>query len=239
MNPPTQDIFEQVLLRPVVGRLSDDGASTALLSWVAAQQGDRLVQVYVDDVLTDISVDSSQREMWLHLDRTRTVRVELLAVDPADALTDHAADLHGWSPRFVQQASLAAVRDEALPIDTRAVVTVDGADDHGHPLWRSADYRSGFGALFGVGEFGRDSATGPGFGLGGFGAGPFGADGHAWRWQRDDLAPGSHSLEIRLDDSTGRAVGQMDAPQNVLIDAVPAAARSVQLDDLTTLRWIE
>ncbi|MAE62301.1 MAG: hypothetical protein CMJ49_13210 [Planctomycetaceae bacterium] len=237
MTSATQDIFDQVLLRAAVAALDDDGSAMALLSWVAPDQGDRLVQVYVNDVLADVSVDASQREMWLHLDRARPVRVELLAVDPQAALNDHATDLHGWSPRFTQRAALAITRDETLPVESVAIVSVDDAEDFGHRLWRDTDYRSGFGALFGIGEFARDGATGPGLGRGEFGVGQFGADGCAWRWQRGDLSPGAHTIDLRMESPEGREVGRLDAPLDVYIDALPSPAKGVQLDDVATLSW--
>ena len=142
-------LFEQVLLRgtTLTGELH--------LSWIASQQGERLVRVYVNDELYDVSIDSAQREMWLYADLVRLVRVELVMVEVKDAWTDIVEQLGGWTPAINESAEMAMVRDEAMPIDARVVVSVDGVDKAEGRLWSAMDSRSGFGGLFGEGEFGQ------------------------------------------------------------------------------------
>jgi len=230
----SQDVFTNVLLRPA----ASDG-SLCLLSWRVTGEGlgGRVVQVYVDRRLFDVITDPTQREIWLHLDRLTDTRVELLAVDPSDGWRDRAAGLASWSPAFVTGASLSIARDETWPIDARCVVSIDGNDDAGHPLWRTSDARVGFGSMFGDGGFGWDMATGLGHGAGAFGQGLFGADGQPWRWTRDDLPPGDHTLGLRVEDGAGRVIGELDSPRNVSIDALPQPPTDLALDDDFTLSW--
>ncbi len=233
MTQPTQAIFDRVLLRP-----SDrDVPGRALLTWQATGQGERLVQVYVNDRLYDVTTAPAQRRMWLHLDRQTDVRIELLAVPPAAAWVDHGGELRSWIPRFVTAAVLVMTRDERLPIDSRAIVTVDGQAEPAIALWAAGDSRAGFGALHGMGEFGRDRATAPGEGLGEFGAAPHGGDGSAWRWRREDLPAGEHELAVQVTDGTGAIVGQLDAPLTVDIDRPPDPPRNVRIDEWFTLTW--
>ncbi|MBI1373910.1 MAG: hypothetical protein GC159_14400 [Phycisphaera sp.] len=232
---PTQDIFTRVLLRPTV----PDGAGLCHLAWAATAKSlaGRVVQIYVDGHLYDAVTDATQRETWLHLDRERDTRVELLAVDASEAWRDRAADLATWSPAFVTEATLRIARDETLPIDTRVIVSVDGEDDARHPLWGAGDARVGFGGLFGDGGFGWDMATGLGHGVGAFGHGLFGADGEPWVWTRDDLPSGEHTIDLRLEDDTGRVIGALDAAQTITIDALPAPPTDLTLDEDYTLSW--
>lgn len=224
--------IDDVMLRPT----EPDRATLALLSWSMPPGDDHLVQVYLDGSLYDVSTDPTQRQMWLHLDRLATARLELLAVNPADAWRDCSDELKAWSPPFVTRGELAIVRDETWPIDSRVIVSIDGVDDAGAPLWGASDPRGGFGGLFGIGPFGYDTATSPGHGLGEFGFGPFGADGAAWRWSRDDLPPGLHTLGLRIEDAAGRTIAVMNQ-QVITIDAIPDPPVNLTLDETFTLRW--
>ncbi len=232
MNEPTQSIFEQVLLRHV----EPDVPGPALLTW-RADAGEHLVQVYVNGRLADVTQRPDQRELWVHLDRAGAARVELIAVDPRDRWRDNASRLAGWTPKHVHAAVLRFARDEALPIETRVTIDVDGERHTVEPLWRAADHRGGFGALFGVGEFGRDAATGVGLGLGEFGAGGFGWDGAAWRWRDERLSPGEHVIDCRMTDAHGRTVAQLAQPARVVIDAPPVVAGDPAIDDQLHLTW--
>ena len=68
-------------------------------------------------------------------------------------------------------------------------------------------------------------ATGLGHGVGVFGRGLFGADGQLWRWTRDDLTPGQHAIDLRIEDDTGRVIGTLDAATAWIDDCVAAFAR--------------
>jgi hypothetical protein len=225
-------MIDGVLLRPT----EPDRAAMALLTWSMPPGDERFVQVYVNGALYDATIDPAQREIWLHLDRLKTARVELLAVEPADVRRDFSSDLAAWEPPFVTRAQLTIVRDESWPIDSRVIVSIDGVDGPGSALWGPNDSRGGFGGLFGIGPFGYDTATSPGHGLGEFGLGPFGSDGAAWRWSRDDLTPGQHTLNLRIEDAAGRTIAVMDQ-RTITIDAIPDPPVNLTLDETFTLRW--
>jgi len=221
---------------------SGEHPTLAHLWWSAPGQGDRLVQVYVQGELYDVTLDISQREMYLILDRTHTNRIELLAVpadDPEAAWRPQPDLLASWNPSVNSTAQVRLVRDEALAVDTQVLVSVNGASlDHG-PMWPNDVPRSGFGALMGVGCFGFDDATGPGLGLGDLGAGPLGADGFAWRWRRDDLPLGVYDIDLATVSHAGLAVTNPLTFQNVAIDDLLEPVTGLTLDGAFTLSWTQ
>lgn len=225
-DQPTQDVFDGALLRPAT-----DGSGLAQLTWRAAGQGDRVVQVYIDGRLYDATAEPTDRAMWLQLDPTRGHAVELLAVPSEQRWADHREALGGGSSAFTLTAAVAMNRDESWPIDSRVTVHVDGELVHDRPLWASTDHRGGFGGLFGEGPFGRDPATAPGSGLGEFGFGAFGFGGAAWRW-RGRLTSGEHTIETRID-------GQVVETQLVNVDAIgePVTVSVTHEGEQTVLSW--
>jgi len=233
MSDPIVEQLDGVLVRPS----QPDDTTLALLTWRQPAGDTRLAQVYLDGRLHDVATRPDQRQMWLHVNRSRSHRIELLVVDPADAWSDFSKELTTWDPPFVTAVQQVLVRDESLPVDSRVIVTLDGVDDDGAWLWGPGDSRGGFGGLFGVGPFGYDAATGPGFGLGAFGAGPLLADGRAWVWRRDDLPAGEHTLEMRIEDRHGHIVAT-HPQQTFTIDALPDPPADLTLDETFTLRWV-
>lgn len=233
MLEPTQEVFERVLLWPV----EPDRPGPALLSWRVGDLDGRAVQVYVNDRLYDVVFDEQQRELWLHLERRGETWVELLAVDVREAWADRSERLAGWSPRFVGGADLTMVRDEAWPVESRVVVSVDGEDHSPQRLWRAWESRGGFGGLFGRGGFGYDLATGSGIGLGEFGLGAFGADGNAWRWEGGELSEGTHEVGIGVEDPTGEIVAELAEAEVVTIDPPPRPAEAVNIGPGFELTW--
>jgi len=235
----TQTVFDLVLARPVLTPCGEH-AQLAYLWWSAPGQGDRLVQVYVQGELYDVSLDIFQRDMYLILDRTHTNRIELLAVqgDDPQALWRPQPDLlTSWIPSIANAAQVRFVRDEAIAIDTQVVVSVDGSNiDHG-PIWPNDVPRSGFGALMGMGCFGFDDATGPGLGLGDLGAGSLGSDGFAWQWRRDDLSQGTYDIQFDTVNHAGVAETNPIAFQGVVIDDLPEPVADLTLDNAFSLSW--
>ena len=223
MLDPTQTIFDLVLARPVVWPGGDDPHAVHLW-WrlIGGDTGGRVVQVYVDGELHDAAGDATgeptQREVWLWLDRSAPRQIELLAVDPREAWRPRPELLRGVSPRTRPRAEVRLVRHESLPVEARVEVWVGGERVHDSPLWDAGAHRGGFGALFGLGGFGTDAATGPGLGEGQLGLGPLGADGEAWTWRSDVLPPGEHEVELRLT----RAGEPLTATtRRLLIDRLP------------------
>ena len=238
MNEPTQAIFELVLARPVDRQHGDD-ARLVHLAWVAPQQNDRLVQVYVNDALYDLTLWPEARSMWLMLDRRRAHRIELLAVSPSDergVWAPRPEHLQGWSPAVSDVASIALLRDQTLPVEARLRVAVDGAVVDQGALWPSDTPRAGFGAVFGEGGFGIDAATGPGLGRGELGRGPLGSDSSAWRWRHPDLAAEAHQIDVTAVDDHEQTVTSAFS-QSVAVERLPAPADALSTDDDFTLQW--
>lgn len=234
---PTQDVFELTLVR-AVGHEAGEDAVLAHLWWKATSQGERLVQVYVDDELTDVSMTVDQREMWLMLDRSSDHRVELLAVDADDAdglWVSHVDLLQAWQPAVTDVASIWAVRDERVAADADVSVLVDGGVVDEAALWPADVSRSGFGAVFGEGGFGTDTATGPGLGMGELGFGPLGADGTGWRWRRADLATGEHALILAVQEGSAPAT-QADLG-TVMIARLAPPAKDLAIGAGFELSW--
>jgi hypothetical protein len=234
-------VFELVLARPVVTDTSDH-SHLVHLWWRAPQQGDRVVQVYVNDEVAAVTLDSEQREMWMSLDRTRPHRIELLAVDASggDAIWTRRPDLlTSWQPRLNDRAAFTLIRDERLPVDTQICVSLDGGVVDRAPLWPAREHRGGFGALFGIGEFGRDAVTGPGLGTLGseLGMGPLGADGTAFRWSRGELPLGAHTLGIAAVDETGQAAAPPVTLAGIEADALPTPPQNLSISPDFTLSW--
>lgn len=235
MAEPTQSIFELTLARPVV---LPEGPHPMLvhLWWRSAADPGRLVQVYVDDELYDVTADAAPRQVWLVLDRTQPHRIELLAVPSNEAWTARPERLTGWQPRVGDAAHVTVLRDEALAVSTRLGVAVDGELRDEAALWPSDAHRGGFGALFGEGGFGFDAITGPGLGMGELGYGTLGADGSAWRWRRGDLEPGEHTLTLEGRDHTAQPTTQ-SATQSLTIDRLSEPARGLRVEPGFTLEW--
>jgi hypothetical protein len=235
----TQSVFELVLARPVVTPAGEHPWLVNLW-WRASQQGDRLVQVYIQGGLYDVTLDPSVREMCLLVDRTHTNRIELLAV-PADDAQEvwrpQPGLLASWDPGVSSTAQVVLVRDESLAVDTQLVISVDGTNtDHG-AMWPNDEPRSGFGALLGAGCFGYDDATGPGLGIGELGAGPLGLDGTALRWRRDDLGVGSHDIQVNAVNHSGLPVAVPLLIQDTLIDNLPDPVSGLSIDPSFLLSW--
>jgi len=189
-----------------------------------------------------VSTHPDQRELWLVVDRTRSHRVELLAVaagDP-DALWRPRPDLlKSWYPPIKDRVTAKLLRDEALPIDTQIAVALDGEDVFRSALWPGDTPRSGFGGLLGLGGFGHDAATGLGLGRGELGFGPLGTDATAWRWQSDRLSPGPHEVTLAANDADGHEVTPPITLPAFTADALPTPARGLAVQPDFTLDWTD
>lgn len=237
---PTQEVFELVLARPTATEGGED-AGAVHVWWSAPEQGERVVQVYLDGRLVEVSQDPSVRELWLICDRRRAHRVELVAVDvndPDGVWKEHPEALRSWEPAVRGEASLAVMRDEGLPVDTHLKVLVDGEVVDRGAMWPASEHRGGFGGIFGVGEFGYDAATGLGLGFGELGIGPLGSDGTAWRWRRGGLPGGAHEVELGAEDTAGRVVAIGATLSGVQTESLPVAAKVLTVAPDFTLSWV-
>lgn len=231
----TQQVFDLVLARPVDSPDLQHGRLIHLM-WRAPEQGQRLVQFYLNGQLSGSSRSITQREAWLVVDHDQHIQVELIAVSPASATIDLASVLAGIEPATQPTASLTVLRDLSLPVDTTLGVAVDGGVAERVSLFSPADARGGFGAVFGEGGFGYDTSTGPGLGLGELGYGPLGSDGDALRWRDATLATGLRTIDLSLNDQAGSPAAQ-DLELDFAIDRLPAAPGGVALNDELQLTW--
>ena len=230
----TQDVFDLVLARGVLMELGEHGG-LAHVWWRAPLQDERLVQVYVDGELAEVTDWPDEREVWLTLDRSRPHRIELLAVDAPDALEPHPEALRSWDRAF-NTLEAAVLRDERLAVESVVSAAVDGAVADEGPMWSARDHRGGFGALFGVGPFGMDDATGPGLGGGELGYGVLGTDGAAWRWNRTDIDAGAHEVVIEARDEEGSPAALGIAMMHA-VEALASGAKEFNVSESFELSW--
>jgi len=232
----TQDVFELVFARPVAEPDLQHGKLIHLM-WRSPNQGDRLVQVYLNGWLSAASGSITQRETWLVVDHDRHIQIELLAVEPASVSVDLEHLLTGPDPSTQTFAALTLARDLSLPTNATLGVRVDGAADAERvALFSPGDARGGFGAVFGEGGFGYDTSTGPGLGRGELGYGPLGSDSDALRWQTDTLMQGPHTIDLSLTDEASLLVSQ-GLSLDLTIDRLPPPPGDVQLNDQLQLTW--
>jgi hypothetical protein len=235
-NNPTQDVFEMVLARPVAAPDPQHGRLVHLL-WRAPQQGERLVQFYLNGRLAGSSHSPLQREAWLLVDHARHTQIELLAVCPAEASVDRRDYLAGVDPQTQPAVSLRLLRDESLPIDSTISIAVNEASNPDQSLLFSpGDPRGGFGAVFGEGGFGYDASIGPGLGCGALGDGPLGSDGYALYWLDDTLPIGPHAIGLSLVDEAGLPAAD-DLHLMLSTDRLPLPPVAVSLNDELNLTW--
>lgn len=230
MSEPTSDVFEIVLARSVVGRPWE-----VWVSWSAPQQGDRLVQAYVDQEWVAVTGDASDRELWLTIDASRRRTLELLAVPRAMAGEPLAWRLPSREAGLRHAVTARVLRDEAWPPGSMLHWQADGGRKRHEPVWPAGRHRGGFGGLFGLGAFGFDHATGPGLGRGELGWGPLGADAESLTLIERDLPAGPASLSLRLTDGAGVALAAMQRDPAALARP-PQPAGDLSFDG-TTLTW--
>lgn len=238
---PTQAVFEWVLARHVQMPTGSEAAMHPMVAhiwWRAPGQGNRVVQVYVDGELYDVTISPTQRECWIVTDLTHARRIELLAVavdDPSGVRKPRPDLLTTWPVSVTSSLSAAVLRHQSLPVDTWLTTSLDEETGEQVALWPAEEHRGGFGVLFGEGAFGHDDATGLGLGEGGLGDGPLGSDGTAWRWTVRELAAGEHALAITPTDAVGRPMGPGQSI-SVMAKLPPAPARSLDWTG-TELTW--
>lgn len=236
LNNATQEVFEHVLARAVAAPALEHGRLIHV-QWSAPQQGNRLVQLYVNNALAGQTMEPQQREAWLICPIGRHYQIELIAVEPMDVGVSCPSLLAGPDPATQPSGSFTLLRDEALPIDATLSVDIDGGSGVERvPLFAADTPRGGFGAIFGEGGFGYDASTGPGLGVGQLGYGPLGTGGSALCWRNDALSPGDHTLTLSLADGDGRPA-TADLDLDLSITRLPEPPNGVALDANLQLTW--
>lgn len=231
----TQDIFELVLARAVLTPAGEHPRIVHLW-WRAPLQNNRLVQVYVDEKLYDVTSDATTREVYLDLDRTQQHRIELLAIsadDPDAVWRPQPGLLESWHPKVSSTVNINLVRDETLPVDTQLMISLDGDETEYGSIWPPSEARAGSLSEAGITYGG---AFGLGLGIGELGSGPLGYDGTAWQWFRDDLSAGNHNAQITAMDQAGSPVS---APLDVtlLTEQLPSPATGLSIIPPFGIAW--
>jgi len=207
----------------------------ALVAWHSTLSG-MLYQVYVDGCYAGTTVDPQQRQLVVltPVSFASAVRVEVVAVEPADAHVDFASELNEG---VIDDArvSLTLLRSQTLPAAAVANVYWDhgtGTVDYDVPLnrvpmtiWPSWQDKSGFGmAPWGTGDFGHDAAASVGFGRGAFGHGQFGLDADVLQWVSAELPLGRYRFGVKIVDAEGNVSTPVETdPITVVPPAKPAA----------------
>lgn len=217
----------------------------ALVTWWSSHVG-RLHQAYVNGHLAGVTLDSEQRQLVVQLPASfeSAVRVEIVAVDPADAHVDFADELE--SPATCVRVRLSILRSQTLPLGAKANVYFDnatGSIDYAQPLnaspipiWPYPQDKAGLGtARFGDGDFGYDSAASVGFGKGSFARGQFGLDADAIEWTSPLLPLGRYRFGVKVLDALGNESAPSETDEIAIVPpARPAAALNIAAFDPQT-----
>jgi len=221
----------------------DDGrgaaaSRSALVTWRSCQSA-MLHQAYINGRFAGTTVDVEQRRLVIQspCSLQSAVRVEVVAVEPAEAHVDFAGQL-GQSVVGDGRVRLTLLRSQALPAGATVNIYSDngtGQIDYGEPLnpspiviWACAQDKAGFGmAQFGVGDFGYDAAASIGFGKGVFGHVEFGFDADAIEWTSPVLTAEKHRFGVKVSDGSGN---ESPASETDPITVVPAPKPAEGLD---------
>lgn len=234
MLKPTTDIFKSIFAQPV---LTDAGEHPQLIevSWVLLKNQGHAIQIYVDHEVREVVTETEQHSCWLALDRRRPHVIAVLGVDPTEAFVAQPERLKAFQPDYKSHASLSMLRDESLPHDAVAEVKLDGTIVHQRPLWEGHIHRSGFGNLFGMGDFGNDAITGPGLGRGSLGHGPLGSDAHRFVVNHELQAGSTQTLSWSLKAPSGENLTPFRT-LSITSDLPVEPLTTLTLDE-THLRW--
>ena len=224
MTQATTDIFERIVARQAVDQPCDIS-----VSWRASQQGDRVVQVYVDQVFTAVTASNEARDIEVLIDPSLRRTVELLAVPPDQAGREMQHLLASWQRGERHAVTADVLRDEAFDASASLAWRINSQPEHRETLWPRDTHRGGFGGLFGLGAFGFDHATGAGLGRGQLGWGPLGADASALRIRDNAQQAGEHTLSLWLLDDVGRPVAS-PLEQTQLVTRPAASASHLRIE---------
>jgi len=218
----------------------------ALVRWKASSQlSDILFQVYVNGCFAGATIDLEQRQMIVPLPMSfeTAVRIEVYAVDPAEADTDFSGELEqrvGDSGRV----RIVLLRSQALPVGSTADIYFDNATgviDYSEPIsdqpiriWPAWGDKGGFGmSRFGFSDFGYDGSAAVGFGKGSFGNGEFGFDADTIEWISPLLPDGVYKFWIVVRDAVGRQSGATET-ETVTVTRAARPAQGLSIDAFDT-----
>lgn len=205
------------------------------LWWRAARQREKLVRVFVDGELFATTLDPSQRELWLTLDRGAWHFIQLVVIEAASVNDPGITPPQPWNPPLRSHVSVALPRDERLDAEVWIEASINGVVTDRAPLWPADEPRGGFGGTFGYGALGAASATAPGLGRGTLGRGRLGSDASTLAWRRR-LPEGGATIRFEARGGDGRLAAE---PAEFTANSVtpPPAASQLRIDPDFTLRW--
>jgi len=215
--------------------VADDGrgaavSRSALVTWRSCHSA-MLHQVYVNGRFAGVTIDAEQRRLVIPspCSLESAVRVEVVAVEPAEADVDFACQL---GQRVVSdgRVRLTLLRSQTLPAEATVNIYSDngtGQIDYEDALnvspiaiWACARDKVGFGMTqFGAGDFGYDAAASMGFGKGVFGRAEFGLDADLIEWTSPALPAGEYRFGAKVSDARGN---EGPASETDPITVVPA-----------------
>ncbi len=213
----------------------------AFVKWHSSLS-DMYYQVYVNRKYAGTTIDSTQREMLVHIPTSfeSAVRIEVFTVSAEEAHIDFSRNIEP-APVSTGRVVLTMLRSQNLPIGATANIYYDagqGQIDYDNPIntlplqiWPSWLDKAGFGmSKFGSSDFGWDSAAAVGFGKGSFGNGRFGLDADTFEWISEPLPLGTYKFGVKVTDENGR---ESQASETEPIVVTPAARPAEKLGILS------
>jgi hypothetical protein len=218
----------------------------ALVKW-RSSWSDKFHQVYVNGRYAGTTLDSRQMQLLVPVPTylESAVRIEVFAVDSEYADIDFSSELE-QPPVDNGRVKITLIRSQNLPMDAMANIYFDkgrGQIDYDNPItdspiqiWPAWQDKAGFAmSLFGLSDFGWDSAAAVGFGKGSFGYGQFGLDADTITWTSPILPSGTYKFGIKVRDASGKqSSGSETGPITVTPAARPAEGLSVSSFDKQT-----
>lgn len=203
----------------------------ALIKW-RSTWSDKFHQVYVNGQYAGTTLDSQQRQFLVPVPTSleSAVRIEIFAVDSEHADTDFSSELER-PPVDSGRITITLLRSQNIPMDAVADIYFDngtGQINYDNPItdspiqiWPTWQDKAGFAmSIFGLGDFGWDSAAAIGFGKGSFGCALFGLDADTVEWTSPLLPSGTYKFGVKVRDASGR---QSTSSETGAITVTPAA----------------
>jgi len=217
----------------------------ALVKWRSCWL-DKFYQIYVNGQYAGATVDSQQRQIFVHLPASleRPVRIEVFAVEAEEVDTDFSDEVDS-SIGDSGRVRIKLLRGQNLPIGSMVHIYFDdgsGEIDYDNPLnsspirvWPAWQDKAGFGMnRFGAGDFGYDSAAAVGFGKGSFGHGQFGLDADTFEWVSGSMCAGIYKFAVKITDQKGNQNISETREVMVMPAARPAERLSISSFDKQT-----
>ena len=234
-----RDGIENVRVFALPDGVRADGRSVAvygaaLVTWRSSHAG-MFHQVYLNGRFAGATLDTEQRRLVVQVPGSfqSAIRVTVIAVSPADAHVDFAADIE-QATVCSGRVRLTLLRSQTLPLGATANIYHDsgtGQIDYAEPVnlvpipvWPCVQDKAGFGmAQFATGDFGYDSAASFGFGRGALGHGQFGLDADSFQWTGPALPLGKYRFGVRITDTIGNVSLASETAQVTIAPAVKPA----------------